>query len=435
MFAARDIKKGELILSERPIAMVLCYTEATLKQLTPEKLHNLLGCSTIEHPYYAYDSEKLMPENKMPEKSDLALGKLTDLVVSLYPWFGECNYFSTRLTGTKWESDLINDIWANRRDASPAGEAPKQKSVTFAYGMCSLNAHEVTPLLTRQSIGKGFFPKSSLINHACNPNADYYFVQGQLCFYASCDIRQNEEITIDYLNCKSSTTERRLRKTIIDGTAKFDCKCVQCLKPQDFVLEMWSGRSQELSAARVNILEHKYDSAIDTIVDAWKANLGELRAKPVQLISDVCLPLIQAHVQHSGLAANKLAPTEVALLDGITALRIPEFEVLAEGTLRNTQKLEYILHAGKLFVCLKPFLMGICQLPENRWFEETNKMIQEIPKEQFDRIVSVIQFDVNWIQDQPYKFVPLEADTVINRIVSPMPILLSAIHERFIQSL
>ena len=59
-------------------------------------------------------------------------------------------------------------------------------------------------------------------NHACDANVEYYFENGNLLFYACKDIKENEELTIQYVDHKYSY--------LLYPTYGFNCDCSLCSK-------------------------------------------------------------------------------------------------------------------------------------------------------------------------------------------------------------
>jgi len=73
--------------------------------------------------------------------------------------------------------------------------------------------------------GSGLWIMPSYINHSCWPNSVRSFLGDLLIVRAARDIREGEEITINYLENESSVQERQ--KSFYSGW-DFNCKCTLC---------------------------------------------------------------------------------------------------------------------------------------------------------------------------------------------------------------
>jgi len=73
--------------------------------------------------------------------------------------------------------------------------------------------------------GTGLFPRTSLVNHSCRPNASYEFLgTASLLLLAARNIAQDEEVTISYCDETADTAERA---TELQHWA-FRCRCAAC---------------------------------------------------------------------------------------------------------------------------------------------------------------------------------------------------------------
>ena len=71
----------------------------------------------------------------------------------------------------------------------------------------------------------GLYPRFSLVNHSCDPNAQVFFnSKGMILLIARKNIRQGEEITIDYI---MKTVNKGKRQELLKPL-QFECSCDRC---------------------------------------------------------------------------------------------------------------------------------------------------------------------------------------------------------------
>ncbi|KOG96153.1 Set6p [Saccharomyces eubayanus] len=79
---------------------------------------------------------------------------------------------------------------------------------------------------SREYFGYWVFPEASYFNHSCNPNVTKYRKGNSMVFKVNKDIKENEQICIDYSGVLAVPTKKR-RKFLADSWF-FDCACERC---------------------------------------------------------------------------------------------------------------------------------------------------------------------------------------------------------------
>lgn len=79
----------------------------------------------------------------------------------------------------------------------------------------------------------GLWIYPSFFNHSCLPNLFYYGIGDCLIAIAQQDIKENEELTINYISCEYEYTTRT--KNIL-MTWKFECKCPLCIYEKEALI-------------------------------------------------------------------------------------------------------------------------------------------------------------------------------------------------------
>jgi len=108
----------------------------------------------------------------------------------------------------------------------------------FFAGQC--NAHSISGLgAAGKTLGLGFFPLASMVNHSCVPNAHHYFRTGEagrlprLVFRSITSIAAGEEITYSYVKVYQAGMRRR---EALASVYRFRCSCSRCeLESRDAV--------------------------------------------------------------------------------------------------------------------------------------------------------------------------------------------------------
>jgi SET domain-containing protein len=73
----------------------------------------------------------------------------------------------------------------------------------------------------------GIYPLSSFINHHCVPNAQVGFVNNTIVITALTDIRDGDQLFIDYFSGLSPTSPRN---PLLEAIYGFKCTCSKCLR-------------------------------------------------------------------------------------------------------------------------------------------------------------------------------------------------------------
>lgn len=128
------------------------------------------------------------------------------------------------------------------------------------------------------------YAKASLVNHSCEPNADYMFTtENHIVIIATRDIAQGEEVTHSYVEPRIQMKSPRKRKAAILERTKFECQCVACVggRYAMCILHTLIDRSQPFQMDRlskVNVFnisdEMSRRGAVEAnkLVDQWVAD-------------------------------------------------------------------------------------------------------------------------------------------------------------------
>lgn len=208
-----DIKEGECILKEIP--KVAIASNNNTKEIVFKGSENI----------YKEDDPKLIeldvPSSQNPELiGEYIRGKLACAIGLTYPWLGQSQVFPTFLTGTKTEKEMIAKI----KDFLKIG----QFETSLLYGTASFNAINIEKDIEPGSILFGFFPRSSLFNHSCLSNIEFTLDKKHLCFFACRDIKEGEELTIDFTRGRFDFIQVDTKRHIIKDLYQIDCGCNFC---------------------------------------------------------------------------------------------------------------------------------------------------------------------------------------------------------------
>lgn len=73
------------------------------------------------------------------------------------------------------------------------------------------------------------YAKASMVNHGCDPNADYTFTKEKhIVITSTRDIGEGEEVTISYVGPEVQTMPVEYRKTALLERSGFECQCEAC---------------------------------------------------------------------------------------------------------------------------------------------------------------------------------------------------------------
>ncbi|TLD29828.1 hypothetical protein E2P81_ATG06122 [Venturia nashicola] len=131
------------------------------------------------------------------------------------------------------------------------------------------------------------YNQASRFNHSCCPNLNHIVRGGKRLFYARRDIRDDEELTISYIDESFSLEKRKLQ--LLQWL--FDCQCVAC----DGSLESIQMEQKRLEIRRVELKTNAYTDALsnslslDPPSDYQMLELLALHDKKIQLLNELSI--------------------------------------------------------------------------------------------------------------------------------------------------
>ncbi|KAM7532513.1 hypothetical protein Aperf_G00000132261 [Anoplocephala perfoliata] len=176
------------------------------------------------------------------------------------------SHFEYALTG--WLCGLLME----RVGLSNAGE--------WCFGMLrrlQCNAHALVEVNTaspgaggnlsgivQERVGGGLFPAASLINHACEPNVDYQFLNGFIVIRCIQDIHPGDEILACYGPHFRHDLNAQSRKKALLEQYFFECECEHCtgnqqtddLSPE--ILAEWSKLVTQIRCTETPLSQYEY---------------------------------------------------------------------------------------------------------------------------------------------------------------------------------
>ena len=132
----------------------------------------------------------------------------------------------------------LDDLKTNRRKAPSIGPTfalleslgvafdEKNLLVSLTRSTSSIGIED----LFSRSIGFGTYVEASIFDHSCRPNAATVTNGSELQVRAIRPILLNEPVTINYINCKWSRSERQM---VLQDDYYFTCQCVRCEREGD----------------------------------------------------------------------------------------------------------------------------------------------------------------------------------------------------------
>lgn len=93
----------------------------------------------------------------------------------------------------------------------------------------TVNAHGIQSDDSRNtSVGVGFFPRTSMLNHSCSPTTAFITRGRNLILRSITDISEGQEITYSYIDLYQSRPNRKVQ---LEQEKLFTCHCVRCTEP------------------------------------------------------------------------------------------------------------------------------------------------------------------------------------------------------------
>jgi hypothetical protein len=148
------------------------------------------------------------------------------------------------------------------------------------------------------SVGVGFYRKSSKINHSCRPNSAVFFDKFSLSLKSLRYIQSNEQITISYIELSKSTKSRRAE---LMSTYGFLCNCERCRNGQEDE-QLLLKKEENYSPKLENQADRLYEEALrlgntscalskEKLLSAYQIYnqiFGEKHEKLVRVCSKLC---------------------------------------------------------------------------------------------------------------------------------------------------
>lgn len=209
LYATRDFKKGEIILSEQPLINTL--ESSKRDREFANELHIDLGVFSTFKTFF-----DASPEIQNVILSDFYLPP-QDQLDSVWSKIGSKSVDETINT-------CINGVEAWK-------DIPKE---TFrkVFMVFTLNSHSFHSSGSEVS-GSAIFTFGSKLNHSCEANTFYQSIDGKHGVHtAIISISKGEQITTDYLG-KDSIHSRGIRHKILQRTKLFTCECPRCTERMD----------------------------------------------------------------------------------------------------------------------------------------------------------------------------------------------------------
>ena len=225
-----------------------------------------------------------------------------------------------------WQSSSSNEP-----PIKPRGplEPAIDMDITHIEAVCSFNSFSTSPIIRLRPLpdnadaedkrvtdamgdlhGNALYALSSLINHACQPNA-YWFIWGDLMVIrAFRSMKKGEEITISYVPSTLSFSDRRKLLT----KWGFECQCVMCnaesTEGLKTCLDRASREKRRLAVAPSEVEEaiKRTKQKIKTIEDAYKKflpNRSSFILKPILLREYSFLSTLYLQKADSGTRDNQ----------------------------------------------------------------------------------------------------------------------------------
>ncbi|VDO06724.1 unnamed protein product, partial [Rodentolepis nana] len=156
----------------------------------------------------------------------------------------------------------------------------------WCFGMLrrlQCNAHALTEVsvesseggdlsgIVQERIGGGLFPAVSLINHACEPNITYQFLNGFIVIRCIKDLKPGDEILACYGPHYLRHPDSELRRKALNEQYFFNCNCRHCCREENKPVEMSSETTEEWN----KLVDQVRDE--NTLISKYKPLFGRLK--------------------------------------------------------------------------------------------------------------------------------------------------------------
>lgn len=88
--------------------------------------------------------------------------------------------------------------------------------------------------LNKDHIARGLYIDASIFDHSCYENATPKYDGLHMSVIAKRDIKEGEEITINYLGASSTTMSRQERQKLLKKRYLFTCNCLRCQQEKKY---------------------------------------------------------------------------------------------------------------------------------------------------------------------------------------------------------
>ncbi|CAH8262559.1 unnamed protein product [Arabidopsis lyrata] len=357
LFTTRDIRPGEVILSQKPYICVPNNTSLESRCDGCFKTNNLKKCSGCQVVWYC-GSFCQKSEWKLHRHECKALTRLEKekrkfvtptirLMVKLYikrnlqnekvlPITSTDNYslveaLVSHMSEIDEKQMLLYAQMANLVNLILQFPSVDLREIAENFSKFSCNAHSICDSELRPQ-GIGLFPLVSIINHSCSPNAVLVFEEQMAVVRAMDNISKDSEITISYIETAGSTLTRQ--KSLKEQYL-FHCQCARCSnvgKPHDIeesaILEGYRCSNEKCTGFLLRDPEEKG-------FVCQKCLLLRSKEEVKKLASDLKTVSEKAHASPS--AENKQAAIE--LYKTIEKLQVKLYHSFSITLMRTREKL------------------------------------------------------------------------------------------------
>jgi len=254
LVATRDLKPGEMIISETPLVMgpqavtipvcLACYKPATNKYLCPKcgwplcnsscakaAAHEAectltaargspiqMPSSAFNKPYPVYEVVTILRCLHLKQTSEQKWKKLRELEP----------HEDARKKNGKYERDMSTMVRVIREFLKIPETTFSTQEIQDVCGILNVNAHEVptTPTPTQ-----ALYANISILEHSCINNASKHFDgDNRVVIRAAVNIKKGEHISINYSDPMWGSANRQLH---LAETKYFICSCPRCVDPTE----------------------------------------------------------------------------------------------------------------------------------------------------------------------------------------------------------
>lgn len=274
--ATREIKAGELVISEQALAFVLRSTYRTaachacckdLSETSPgvqcDKCKYTMFCEDCRQMASALHSEccpilgkiggiaeqadcdrdllrlvlslSLRRNSRNPEHNQVAsdgeVGEIKGGI--LHPSFQDAMGLQTHKdkVSASWKSSVRKgcEVLFNQVANNITNFKSTTEDLEYLAALINANAHGMGAQgLHNTDIAIGIFPFVSMMNHSCRPNCCFFSEGNVMHVRATQEISKDKELCLAYINLYES---RATRRDQLAATKHFDCGCTRCMEP------------------------------------------------------------------------------------------------------------------------------------------------------------------------------------------------------------